>query len=82
MSLLRCQLETGRTHQIRVHLSAIGHPIVGDAAYNGIRAAIPLDRPFLHAASLGFEHPVTGEPQRFDSALPPDLVPLLDRLGG
>jgi 23S rRNA pseudouridine1911/1915/1917 synthase len=82
VSLLRCRLETGRTHQIRVHMSAIGHPVVGDAAYNGIRAAITLDRPFLHAASLGFEHPVTGEPQHFDSALPPDLVALLDRLDG
>jgi 23S rRNA pseudouridine1911/1915/1917 synthase len=80
VSLLRCRLETGRTHQIRVHLSAIGHPVVGDAAYGGIRAAITLDRPFLHAASLGFEHPTTGEALAFTSDLPPELTDVLARL--
>ncbi len=82
VSLLRCKLETGRTHQIRVHLSAIGHPVVGDGTYGGKRAGIALDRPFLHAASLGFDHPVTGEPQRFESELPPDLAAVLARLDG
>jgi 23S rRNA pseudouridine1911/1915/1917 synthase len=80
VSLLRCRLETGRTHQIRVHMSAIGHPIVGDAAYNGIRAAITLDRPFLHAASLGFTHPTTGDELAFTSELPPELTAVLDGL--
>ncbi len=80
VSLLRCQLETGRTHQIRVHMSAIGHPVVGDAAYNGIRAAIRLDRPFLHAASLGFTQPTTGEELAFTSELPPELTAVLDGL--
>ena len=79
---LECRLETGRTHQIRVHLQAIGHPVVGDAAYGGRRAAIALDRPFLHAGGLGFEHPVTGERIAVDEPLAPELAALLDRLGG
>ena len=79
MSLLRCSLETGRTHQIRVHLAAIDHPVVGDPAYGGIRSGIEIARPFLHAATLAFAHPVTGEPQRFASELPPDLVRVLDQ---
>lgn len=84
-SLLRCRLETGRTHQIRVHLSAIGHPLVGDRAYGGDRDGLPdgppLDRPFLHAAHLAFDHPVTGERRTFDAPLPNDLLALMDRLG-
>jgi len=84
-SLLRCRLETGRTHQIRVHLSAIGHPLVGDRAYGGEREGLPegspLDRPFLHAAHLAFDHPVTGERMAFDAPLPVDLLGLLERLG-
>lgn len=78
-TLLECRLETGRTHQIRVHLAAIGHPIVGDERYGGSRPAIELDRPFLHAGHLGLDHPVTGERIEFDSPLPPDLAVLLDR---
>ena len=77
---LRCRLETGRTHQIRVHLSAIGHPVVGDGAYGGRRAGIDLDRPFLHAEWLAFAHPVTGEPLEFRSALPAELDEALERL--
>lgn len=77
---LRCGLETGRTHQIRVHLSSIGHPVVGDARYGGRRPSLPLDRPWLHAAHLELEHPVTGRELRFDSPLPPDLAAVLDRL--
>jgi 23S rRNA pseudouridine1911/1915/1917 synthase len=77
VSLLECRLETGRTHQIRVHLQAIGHPVVGDAAYGGARAALVLDRPFLHAGALAFVHPVTGESVRVEEPLPPDLVAVL-----
>jgi 23S rRNA pseudouridine1911/1915/1917 synthase len=82
VSLLRCTLETGRTHQIRVHLAAIHHPVVGDPAYGGSATPISIDRPFLHAATLAFDHPVTGEPQRFASELPPDLQQVLEGLSG
>ena len=78
MSLLECRLETGRTHQIRVHLQAIGHPVVGDAAYGGSRPALVLDRPFLHAGGLAFAHPVTGEPVRVEEELAPELAAVLD----
>lgn len=78
-SLLECRLETGRTHQIRAHLSAIGHPVVGDDRYGG-GPAEGLSRPFLHAAHLGFEHPVTGLPLGFDSPLPDDLAQVLSGL--
>jgi 23S rRNA pseudouridine1911/1915/1917 synthase len=77
---LECRLETGRTHQIRVHLQAIGHPVVGDAVYGGRRASLALDRPFLHAGGLGFDHPVTGTPLAFDEPLTAELAALLDRL--
>jgi 23S rRNA pseudouridine1911/1915/1917 synthase len=80
-ALLDCRLETGRTHQIRVHLSAIGHPIVGDATYGGARETIKLDRPFLHAAVLGFDQPTTGEPLRFEEPLPAELAAVLEQLG-
>lgn len=76
-SLLSCRLETGRTHQIRVHLRAIGHPVVGDRAYDGQRPGIELQRPFLHASDLRFRHPVTGEPLELRSELPDDLVAIL-----
>lgn len=84
-ALLACQLETGRTHQIRVHLEAIGHPVIGDDRYGPRRADEqqellgPLDRPFLHAASLGFHHPVSDEWLEFESPLPPDLEAVLAR---
>ena len=80
VSLLECRLETGRTHQIRVHLEAIGHPVVGDAVYGGRRASVDLARPFLHAYRLGFTHPVTGEPLSFEEPLPADLTGVLDTL--
>jgi 23S rRNA pseudouridine1911/1915/1917 synthase len=80
VALLACRLETGRTHQIRVHLQAIGHPVVGDAAYGGSRAALVLDRPFLHAGGLAFAHPVTGEPVAVEEDLAPELAEVLDRL--
>jgi 23S rRNA pseudouridine1911/1915/1917 synthase len=81
VSLVRCALETGRTHQIRVHLQAIGHPVVGDAAYSGARPGVALDRPFLHATRLAFDHPVTGEPVVVDEPLPADLAEVLSALG-
>jgi 23S rRNA pseudouridine1911/1915/1917 synthase len=80
-ALLDCRLETGRTHQIRVHLSAIGHPVVGDGTYGGAREAIALDRPFLHAAVLAFDQPATGERLTFEDPLPADLTRVLDLLG-
>jgi 23S rRNA pseudouridine1911/1915/1917 synthase len=79
-ALLECRLETGRTHQIRVHLAAIGHPIVGDPRYRGARAAFALGRPFLHAQRLAFDHPRTGERVAYNAPLPPELVAALDRL--
>jgi 23S rRNA pseudouridine1911/1915/1917 synthase len=82
VALLVCTLETGRTHQIRVHLAAIHHPVVGDLTYGAPRPALPLDRPFLHAQELAFAHPFTGEPLRFASALPPELATVLDALRG
>ncbi|HVM53871.1 MAG TPA: RluA family pseudouridine synthase [Acidimicrobiales bacterium] len=80
VALLECRLETGRTHQIRVHLAAIGHPIVGDPRYRGARTRFPVPRPFLHAHRLAFDHPGTGERVAFDAPLPADLAAVLDRL--
>ncbi|WP_371878762.1 RluA family pseudouridine synthase [Conexibacter sp. DBS9H8] len=71
-TLLRVRLETGRTHQIRVHLQAIGHPVIGDPTY-GAGPALGLERQFLHAARLAFTHPGTGEPIDLHSPLPGDL---------
>jgi len=86
VSLLKVAIATGRTHQIRVHLSAIGHPIVGDGTYGGVhrrtgahlRAVQRLERPFLHSARLAFTHPVDGRRIEFDSPLPLDLQAVLD----
>lgn len=78
---LTCRLETGRTHQIRVHLSAIGHAVVGDDRYHGVRESLPCPRPFLHAEQLGFVHPSTGKSLVFDSPLPADLATVLAVLG-
>ncbi len=82
VSELECQLETGRTHQIRVHLAAAGHPVVGDGGYGGIRTAVSSPRPFLHAAALEFTHPVSGEPLSFSAPLPQDLLDVLATLDG
>jgi len=87
-TLAHVAIHTGRTHQIRVHLSAIGHPIVGDTLYGGVRRRVPadlravarLERPFLHAARLAFAHPSDGHRMEFVSPLPPDLQELLDEL--
>ena len=73
MSALRCKLHTGRTHQIRVHLSHVGLPLVGDAVYGG-RSLLGLRRQALHAAELAFAHPVDGREMAFQSPLPPDLA--------
>jgi len=80
-TLLRVHLETGRTHQIRVHLQAIGHPIAGDPEY-GTAGELQLRRQFLHAARLAFMHPVTGEAVESASPLPADLVAALERARG
>ena len=72
-ALLTCRLETGRTHQIRVHLRAIGHPVVGDREYDGGRPGLDPGRPFLHARTLRFAHPVTGGEVDVEAPLPPDL---------
>jgi 23S rRNA pseudouridine1911/1915/1917 synthase len=80
---LACSLETGRTHQIRVHLSSIGHAVVGDPAYGGRRsvAGIELDRPFLHAARLAFPHPTLGGRTELVEPLPAELAEVLVALG-
>lgn len=92
--LLDCWLETGRTHQIRVHLAHAGHGLIGDPVYGGHRklapravgaeaaeAAATFPRQALHAATLGFVHPVTGEEMHFSAPLPPDLESLIEILG-
>jgi 23S rRNA pseudouridine1911/1915/1917 synthase len=90
LTLVRVAIHTGRTHQIRVHLSAIGHPVVGDALYGGVhrrvagdlRAVTHLARPFLHAARLVFQHPSDGRRMEFESPLPDDLQRVLDDVRG
>jgi 23S rRNA pseudouridine1911/1915/1917 synthase len=79
-TLLECRLETGRTHQIRVHLGAIGHPVIGDARYGGVRAGLVCPRPFLHAHRLEFDHPASGQRMSWSSPLPPDLDEIRGRL--
>jgi 23S rRNA pseudouridine1911/1915/1917 synthase len=88
LTLANVAIHTARTHQIRVHLSTIGHPIVGDALYGGLHRRVPgdlravthLDRPFLHAARLVFKHPEDERRMEFASDLPPDLQGVLDEL--
>jgi 23S rRNA pseudouridine1911/1915/1917 synthase len=77
-SLLEVKLETGRTHQIRVHMEAVGHPLVGDTVYGG-PDRYDLDRQFLHSWKLAFKHPATGEAMEFEAELPPELAAALDR---
>jgi 23S rRNA pseudouridine1911/1915/1917 synthase len=90
-ALVRVRIHTGRTHQVRVHLASLGHPVAGDALYGGRRAAPSrraasraalrsLARPALHAARLAFTHPATGARLAFESPLPKDLIELLDLL--
>ena len=93
VSLVECWLETGRTHQIRVHMAHAGHGLVGDPTYGGRRklaekaigagalsAVLAFPRQALHAAVLGFEHPVSGEHMRFEAPLPDDMAGLIDAL--
>lgn len=84
-TLLECKLYTGRTHQIRVHMQYIKHPIVGDPAYNAHgpkdeRSNLGLQRQFLHSHKLGFHHPMTGEEMSFEDELPDDLMDALESL--
>ncbi|MCR9256381.1 MAG: RluA family pseudouridine synthase [Alphaproteobacteria bacterium] len=86
-ALVRCRLETGRTHQIRVHMTHLGHPVIGDPLYAGRAARKPslaaiksLGRQALHAGLLGFVHPVTGETLMFESKLPEDMTGLISAL--
>ena len=95
-SYLSASLETGRTHQIRVHFSHVGHPVLGDPQYGGRTKALSrfggekrkeasrllclIDRPALHAATLGFKHPISGEPLSFEAPLPDDILELLAAL--
>ncbi len=93
-SLLECWLETGRTHQIRVHMAHAGHSLIGDPTYGGRRklprtvsqaaqdAVQSFPRQALHAQVLGFDHPVSGEPMRFEAPIPPDMQHLLEALRG
>jgi len=88
VTLIQVAIATGRTHQIRVHLNAIGHPIVGDPTYGGVRRHVPndvravqrLERPFLHAAKLAFTHPTDGRRLEFESPLPADLQAVIDAI--
>jgi len=78
---LEVRLETGRTHQIRAHFAAIGHPLIGDATYGG-ELRYGLERQFLHAHRLAFAHPLSGERVTFTSALPADLEAALEAARG
>ena len=80
-TLIECKLETGRTHQIRVHLAYIGYPILGDPVY-GPKKVIGTHGQFLHAKKLGFYHPRTKEYMEFDSPLPDYFQAMVDELGG
>lgn len=80
-SLVECDLETGRTHQIRVHMKFIGHPVAGDPLY-GPAKTLPINGQALHAKMLGFNHPATGERLLFDSPLPDDMLRLIQALEG
>jgi len=90
LTLCQVAIHTGRTHQIRVHLKEIGHPVVGDSTYGGVHRRVPgdiravqrLERPFLHAARLAFTHPADGRRMAFTSPLPDDLQGVLDDLPG
>ena len=77
VTLVQCTLETGRTHQIRVHLGAVGHPVVGDSMYGGARSALVAPRPMLHARRLTLIHPGSGEEMTFEAELPADMAAVI-----
>ena len=83
-TLVECALETGRTHQIRVHMTSIGHPLVGDSVYGGGASRVPkgpeFHRQALHARRLGLVHPTSGKPMLWKSSLPEDLAELIETL--
>jgi 23S rRNA pseudouridine1911/1915/1917 synthase len=86
-AMIECRLETGRTHQIRVHMSSIGHPLLGDPVYGSVKQkqrellrALNFNRQALHAATLGFNHPISGDPLNFQSPLPSDMQHLLSEI--
>jgi 23S rRNA pseudouridine1911/1915/1917 synthase len=86
-ALVECRLETGRTHQVRVHMTSIGHPLLGDPVYGRVRPAhrpvlarLNFARQALHAAQLGFVHPVTTTPLHFESNIPADMQRLFTAL--
>ena len=82
-AMVECRLETGRTHQVRVHMASLGHPLVGDPVYGGrhpVAERIGFRRQALHAARLGFMHPATGATQVFESVMPPDMQELFRAL--
>ena len=84
LSWLELRPRTGRTHQVRVHMASLGHPLIGDPVYGGVHSVatrIGFRRQALHAARLGFNHPVTGETQVFESAMPADMQELFRALG-
>jgi len=87
-ALVECRLETGRTHQVRVHMASIGHPLIGDPFYGGsgkthrkLLNDLDFHRQALHAATLGFIHPVTKHRLSFESGMPPDMQELFSALG-
>ena len=86
-SLVECRLETGRTHQVRVHMASLGHALLGDPVYGrtkqahrGVIETLGFRRQALHAARLGFIHPITGDALSFDSAMPRDMQELFSQL--
>ena len=82
-ALVECRLETGRTHQVRVHMASLGHPLVGDPVYGGrhpVAERLGFARQALHAARLGFVHPISGATQVYDSAIPDDMQELFSAL--
>jgi 23S rRNA pseudouridine1911/1915/1917 synthase len=89
LALVEVKIDTGRTHQVRVHMASIGHPVVGDTLYgapaklrSGRTGTLALARNFLHAAELGFTHPVSGKALAFRAPLPPELRAFLEAAGG
>ena len=77
VSLVKCTLDTGRTHQIRVHLGAVGHPVVGDSMYGGGKSALVAPRPMLHARRLTLIHPGSGEEMTFEAPIPDDMATVI-----